>query len=78
MREPRNWPKPPSAFESLQRADDDQEEIKRMFTPEFRNRLDSIIPFAALGQKTILRVVDKFVIQLEAQLSDRRVVISLI
>ncbi|MBE2190982.1 MAG: ATP-dependent Clp protease ATP-binding subunit ClpA [Alphaproteobacteria bacterium] len=69
--------KAPIGFESLQRADDDQEEIKRMFTPEFRNRLDSIIPFAALGQKTILRVVDKFVMQLEAQLSDRRVVISL-
>lgn len=69
--------KAPIGFESLQRAEDDQEEIKRLFTPEFRNRLDAIIPFAPLGRKTILRVVDKFIMQLEAQLSDRRVVISL-
>lgn len=69
--------KAPIGFESLQRAEDDQEEIKRIFTPEFRNRLDAIIPFAPLGRKTILRVVDKFIMQLEAQLSDRRVAISL-
>ncbi len=69
--------KAPIGFESLQRAEDDQEEIKRIFTPEFRNRLDAIIPFSPLGRKTILRVVDKFIMQLEAQLSDRRVAISL-
>lgn len=69
--------KAPMGFESDRRVDDDQEEIKRLFTPEFRNRLDAIIPFAPLSRKTILRVVDKFVMQLEAQLSDRRVTISL-
>ncbi|HNS44688.1 MAG TPA: AAA family ATPase, partial [Alphaproteobacteria bacterium] len=69
--------KAPMGFESDRRVDDDQEEIKRLFTPEFRNRLDAIIPFAPLSHKTILRVVDKFVMQLEAQLSDRRVTISL-
>ncbi|MDD3021647.1 MAG: ATP-dependent Clp protease ATP-binding subunit ClpA [Alphaproteobacteria bacterium] len=69
--------KAPIGFEQIKRADDDQEEIKRMFTPEFRNRLDAIVSFEPLSQKTILRVVDKFVMQLEAQLSDRRVTISL-
>ncbi|MDY0029646.1 MAG: ATP-dependent Clp protease ATP-binding subunit ClpA [Pseudobdellovibrionaceae bacterium] len=69
--------KAPIGFESSKRVDDDQEEIKRLFTPEFRNRLDAIIPFEPLTHKTILRVVDKFVMQLEAQLSDRRVTISL-
>ncbi|HOO50218.1 MAG TPA: ATP-dependent Clp protease ATP-binding subunit ClpA [Alphaproteobacteria bacterium] len=69
--------KAPIGFESTKRVDDDQEEIKRLFTPEFRNRLDAIIPFDPLTHKTILRVVDKFVMQLEAQLSDRRVAISL-
>lgn len=69
--------KAPIGFETSKRVDDDQEEIKRLFTPEFRNRLDAIIPFEPLSHKTILRVVDKFVMQLEAQLSDRRVTISL-
>ena len=48
-----------------------------MFTPEFRNRLDAIIPFAALSNDIIQRVVDKFVIQLEGQLADRGVMIEL-
>lgn len=69
--------KAPIGFEANRRADDDEEEIKRLFTPEFRNRLDAIIPFDPLTQKTILRVVDKFIMQLEAQLADRRVAISL-
>ena len=69
--------KAPLGFQSERRADDDTEEIKRLFTPEFRNRLDAIVPFRALPQSAVLRVVDKFVMQLEAQLSDRRVTISL-
>ena len=48
-------------------------EIRRMFTPEFRNRLDAIIPFAGLSREIILRVVDKFLMQLEDQLHERRV-----
>lgn len=69
--------KAPLGFQSERRVDDDTEEIKRLFTPEFRNRLDAIVPFRALPQKAVLRVVDKFIMQLEAQLSDRRVTISL-
>ncbi len=56
---------------------EDDAAIRKLFTPEFRNRLDAIIPFAPLGQEVIKRVVDKFVLQLEAQLSDRNVTISL-
>ena len=48
-------------------------EIKRMFTPEFRNRLDAIISFAALDHEVILRVVDKFLMQLEEQLHEKKV-----
>ena len=48
-------------------------EIKRMFTPEFRNRLDATISFAALDEKIILQVVDKFLMQLEAQLTEKKV-----
>ena len=54
--------------------DDEQEEaIKRRFTPEFRNRLDAVVMFAPLSKEHIARVVDKFIIQLEAQLSDRKI-----
>lgn len=59
------------------REGEDMEAINRLFTPEFRNRLDAIVPFKALGKDTIGRVVEKFVLQLEAQLSDRQVTISL-
>src|SRR5256885_2955320 len=52
---------------------DEMAEIKRMFTPEFRNRLDAVISFSALDEQIILRVVDKFLIQLEAQLSEKKV-----
>jgi ATP-dependent Clp protease ATP-binding subunit ClpA len=48
-------------------------EIRRMFTPEFRNRLDSIISFGALDEQIILRVVDKFLMQLEEQLHEKKV-----
>jgi len=55
---------------------DDMREIERAFTPEFRNRLDAIIPFNALGKEVILRVVDKFLLELEQQLAERRVEVS--
>jgi ATP-dependent Clp protease ATP-binding subunit ClpA len=55
----------------------DIEAIEKMFTPEFRNRLDAIIPFAPLGQEVIRLVVDKFIMQLDAQLADRNVEIEL-
>jgi ATP-dependent Clp protease ATP-binding subunit ClpA len=52
---------------------DEMQEIKRLFTPEFRNRLDDIISFAALDHDVILRVVDKFLMQLEGQLHEKKV-----
>jgi ATP-dependent Clp protease ATP-binding subunit ClpA len=52
---------------------DEMEAIKRMFTPEFRNRLDSIISFRALDPEIIMRVVDKFLMQLEEQLHEKKV-----
>ena len=55
----------------------DVEAIEKIFTPEFRNRLDAIIPFAPLGQDVIRLVVDKFIMQLDAQLADRNVEIEL-
>jgi ATP-dependent Clp protease ATP-binding subunit ClpA len=64
-------------FANNKREGDDAEAINRMFTPEFRNRLDSIIPFKNLGPEIIARVVDKFIMQLEAQLADRDVTFEL-
>ncbi len=49
------------------------EAVKKMFTPEFRNRLDAIVPFAYLARETVSRVVDKFILQLELQLADQNV-----
>ena len=59
------------------RVGEDEEAIKRLFTPEFRNRLDATITFAALTPEIVARVVEKFVMQLEAQLADRNVTIQL-
>ncbi|WP_297493713.1 ATP-dependent Clp protease ATP-binding subunit ClpA [Acidocella sp.] len=59
------------------RVGEDEEAVKRLFTPEFRNRLDAIIPFASLTPEIVGRVVEKFVMQLEAQLADRNVTIEL-
>jgi ATP-dependent Clp protease ATP-binding subunit ClpA len=59
------------------RTGEDEEAIKKLFTPEFRNRLDATIGFAALGRDTIDRVVEKFVLELEAQLTDRDVTFDL-
>jgi len=53
--------------------EEDDKAIKRLFTPEFRNRLDAMIKFAPLAPESIAKVVDKFIIQLEAQLSDRKI-----
>ncbi len=60
-------------FAATRAAGDEMAEIKRMFSPEFRNRLDTIISFAALDHEVIMRVVDKFLIQLEAQLHEKKV-----
>ena len=60
-------------FTEQKQAGDEMAEIKRVFTPEFRNRIDAIISFAALDQQIILRVVDKFLIQLEEQLHQKKV-----
>jgi ATP-dependent Clp protease ATP-binding subunit ClpA len=64
-------------FGSTKREGDDVEAINRLFTPEFRNRLDAIIPFGPLPVPVIHKVVQKFVMQLEAQLADRNVVFDL-
>src|SRR5579863_9301084 len=64
-------------FHKSKREGDDREAIDRLFAPEFRNRLDAIVPFARLPEQVIARVVDKFILQLEAQLSDRNVTIEL-
>jgi ATP-dependent Clp protease ATP-binding subunit ClpA len=64
-------------FTRTKREGDDMEAITRMFAPEFRNRLDAIITFAHLSPEVIAMVVEKFVLQLEAQLADRDVTIEL-
>ncbi len=69
--------KPPIGFSQTKREGDDEEAINRMFSPEFRNRLDAVISFASLSTDVISKVVDKFIFQLEAQLHDRNVTIEL-
>ena len=59
------------------RTGEDTAAIEKTFTPEFRNRLDAVVSFAPLGKEVILQVVEKFVLQLEAQLMDRNVSIEL-
>jgi ATP-dependent Clp protease ATP-binding subunit ClpA len=59
------------------REGEDEEAVKKMFTPEFRNRLDAIVPFGYLPTPVVARVVDKFILQLELQLADREVHIKL-
>ena len=60
-------------FTATKQAGDEMAEIKRLFTPEFRNRLDATISFAALDPQVILKVVDKFLLELENQLHEKRV-----
>jgi ATP-dependent Clp protease ATP-binding subunit ClpA len=69
--------KPAIGFAREGRQGEDLEAIERMFSPEFRNRLDAVIGFGGLTPEIVAKVVDKFVIQLEAQLSDRQVTIEL-
>ena len=64
-------------FTRSKREGDDLEAINRLFTPEFRNRLDAIVAFGHLPTEIIAKVVDKFILQLEAQLADRNVTIEL-
>ena len=64
-------------FGNEARSGDDEEAINRLFTPEFRNRLDAVISFKPLSGEVIGRVVDKFILQLEEQLADRNVTIVL-
>lgn len=59
------------------REGEEDEAMKRLFTPEFRNRLDSIIQFAPLSPETVGNIVDKFIVQMEAQLTERQVEIEL-
>ena len=60
-------------FTNSRQQGDEMADIKRLFTPEFRNRLDAVVSFRALDQEIILRVVDKFLLQLEAQLAEKKV-----
>ena len=60
-------------FGDVSKEDASDEAVKRMFTPEFRNRLDAIVPFSYLGKETVSRVVDKFILQLELQLAEQNV-----
>ena len=60
-------------FTNPREAGDEMADIKRLFTPEFRNRLDAIVGFKALDENVILRVVDKFLLQLETQLAEKKV-----
>jgi len=60
-------------FTTSKQAGDEQADIKRLFSPEFRNRLDATVSFSALSQGIIIRVVDKFLIQLEDQLHEKKV-----
>ncbi len=69
--------KAPIGFGRKREAGDDEEAINRMFTPEFRNRLDAIISFGPLPPAVVRRVVEKFVLQLEGQLAERGVTIEL-
>jgi ATP-dependent Clp protease ATP-binding subunit ClpA len=71
-----NLSKTSIGFAQSSKAGDEMMDIKRMFTPEFRNRLDATIPFAALSHEVIMRVVDKFLMQLEEQLHEKKVEIS--
>ena len=68
-----NLAKSSIGFTNSKDAADEAADIKRMFTPEFRNRLDAMVSFAPLSQDIIIRVVDKFLIQLEDQLHEKKV-----
>ncbi|MCF8495550.1 MAG: ATP-dependent Clp protease ATP-binding subunit ClpA [Alphaproteobacteria bacterium] len=67
----------PIGFGREVRTDEDLEAINKLFAPEFRNRLDAIVPFKNLAPETVEKVVDKFIIQLEAQLAGKHIGITL-
>jgi ATP-dependent Clp protease ATP-binding subunit ClpA len=69
--------RPPIGFNRAKREGEDMEAVAKLFTPEFRNRLDAVVPFAGLSTEVIEKVVEKFIFQLEAQLADRSVTIEL-
>ncbi|MFW5833746.1 MAG: AAA family ATPase, partial [Pseudomonadota bacterium] len=69
--------KPAIGFMRDSREGEDTDAINRLFTPEFRNRLDAVIPFSALTPEIVVHVVDKFVRELSAQLADKRVAIDI-
>jgi ATP-dependent Clp protease ATP-binding subunit ClpA len=68
--------RPSIGFTEQDHTSDSGEAIKKMFTPEFRNRLDAVVQFGPLDEKTIGHVVDKFIIELESQLEEKRVTIE--
>jgi ATP-dependent Clp protease ATP-binding subunit ClpA len=63
-------------FTTQRQQGDEMGDIKRLFTPEFRNRLDAIVNFRALDEEIIMRVVDKFLLQLEGQLAEKKVEVT--
>ena len=63
-------------FTTAREAGDEMADIKKLFTPEFRNRLDATVSFKALDEEVILRVVDKFLLQLESQLTEKKVEVT--
>ncbi|HEX6707370.1 MAG TPA: AAA family ATPase, partial [Albitalea sp.] len=63
-------------FTNAREQGDEMADIKRLFTPEFRNRLDAVVSFRALDEEIILRVVDKFLLQLESQLAEKKVEVT--
>ncbi|MCQ4143655.1 ATP-dependent Clp protease ATP-binding subunit ClpA [Vogesella sp. AC12] len=65
--------KPSMGFTNTKQTGDEMADIKRLFSPEFRNRLDATIPFRMLDEQIILQVVDKFLMQLEQQLNEKKV-----
>jgi ATP-dependent Clp protease ATP-binding subunit ClpA len=69
--------RPSIGFTHADNATDGMEAIRRLFSPEFRNRLDAVIQFAALDEATIERVVDKLLIEVEAQLEPKGVVLNI-
>ncbi len=69
--------KEPLGFNRTSRENDDKEAIERLFSPEFRNRLDAVIPFAPLAPEAVARITDKFISALSAQVSDRNVAIEI-
>jgi len=69
--------RPSIGFTEQDHSSDGLEAIRKLFTPEFRNRLDGIIQFQALDRTTVVRVVDKLIVELEAQLQDKMVTLEL-